>query len=100
MGNLVTDAVGGVWLYGLELARALRPLGIETVLAVTGPPPNTEQREEAADFRLIDTGLPLDWLGTSHSRYRLSVASSSPWSMKCVSAITVRISNGTIESSA
>ena len=34
---LVTDAVGGVWVYSLELARALAPLGIETVLAVIGP---------------------------------------------------------------
>ena len=31
---LVSDAVGGVWIYSLELARALRPLGVETVLAL------------------------------------------------------------------
>ena len=37
---LVTDAVGGVWVYSLELARALRPLGVETVLAVMGPSPD------------------------------------------------------------
>jgi glycosyltransferase involved in cell wall biosynthesis len=61
---LVTDAVGGVWVYSLELARALRPLGIETVLAVMGPSPTEKQRDEAADFRLIDTGLPLEWLDT------------------------------------
>jgi glycosyltransferase involved in cell wall biosynthesis len=61
---LVTDAVGGVWTYSLELAHALRPLGIETVLAVTGPSPSPEQREAAAEFRLVDTGLPLEWLDT------------------------------------
>ena len=62
---LVTDAVGGVWVYSLELARALKPLGIETVLAVMGPSPNARQREEAAGIKLIDTGLSLDWLETS-----------------------------------
>lgn len=61
---LVTDAVGGVWVYSLELARALRPLGIETVLAVVGPSAGAQQREAARDFRLVDTGLPLEWLDT------------------------------------
>src|SRR5881275_1450492 len=64
---LVTDAVGGVWVYSLELARALRPLGVETVLAVMGPSPSERQRDEAADFRLVDTGLPLEWLDTDPS---------------------------------
>src|SRR4051812_40012544 len=67
---LVTDAVGGVWVYSLELARALKPLGIETLLAVTGPSPGDRQREDAADFELIDTGLPLDWLETSPGELR------------------------------
>jgi glycosyltransferase involved in cell wall biosynthesis len=59
---LVTDAVGGVWIYSLELARALRSLGIETLLAITGPSPRADQREAAAAIPLIDTGLPLEWL--------------------------------------
>lgn len=59
---LVTDAVGGVWTYSLELARALRPLGIDTILAVMGPSPSDRQREASADLELIDTGLPLEWL--------------------------------------
>lgn len=62
---LVTDAVGGVWVYSLELARALDALGIEVTLAVTGPSPSAEQREAAAGISLIDTGLPLEWLNTS-----------------------------------
>jgi glycosyltransferase involved in cell wall biosynthesis len=49
------------------LARALRPLGVETALAVMGPSPSTKQREDAADFRLIDTGLALEWLDTDRS---------------------------------
>ena len=67
---LVTDAVGGVWVYSLELARALAPLGVEAVLAVMGPAPTVKQREEAAGLKLIDTGLPLDWLETSPSELR------------------------------
>jgi glycosyltransferase involved in cell wall biosynthesis len=62
---LVTDAVGGVWTYSLDLARALEPLGVETVLAVTGPSPTSEQRQAAGNLRLIDTGLPLEWLNTN-----------------------------------
>ena len=61
---LVTDAVGGVWTYSLELARALEPLGVETILAVTGPSPSVEQRVAAGGMKLIDTGLPLEWLDT------------------------------------
>jgi glycosyltransferase involved in cell wall biosynthesis len=61
---LVTDAVGGVWTYSLELARALEPLGVETVLAVTGPSPSAEQRAATSRMKLIDTGLPLEWLDT------------------------------------
>jgi glycosyltransferase involved in cell wall biosynthesis len=67
---LVTDAVGGVWVYSLELARALEPLGIETVLAVMGPSPTPAQLEEAAGIRLIDTGLPLEWLDSSPGEIR------------------------------
>lgn len=61
---LVTDAVGGVWVYSIELARALSFLGVDTVLAVVGPSPSAEQRHEASDFRVLDTRLPLEWLDT------------------------------------
>jgi glycosyltransferase involved in cell wall biosynthesis len=67
---LVTDAVGGVWTYSLELARALRPLGVETVLAVMGPPPMRRQLEAAGEIRIIDTGLPLDWLERDPGKFR------------------------------
>lgn len=67
---LVTDAVGGVWVYSIELARALQRLGIETVIAVMGPSPAAKQRNEAAGLRLIDTGLPLEWLDTNPREIR------------------------------
>lgn len=69
---LVTDAVGGVWTYSLDLARALRPLGIETVLAVMGPKATERQIEEAGGLRLIDTGLPLEWLAVDAGEVRSS----------------------------
>jgi glycosyltransferase involved in cell wall biosynthesis len=58
---LVTDAVGGVWTYSLDLARALREWDIDAFLAITGPSPSARQCKEANEFELIDTGLPLDW---------------------------------------
>jgi glycosyltransferase involved in cell wall biosynthesis len=62
---MTADTVGGVWQYAIELAAALQPHGIRTVLAVLGPAPSAEQRAEAravAGLELLETGLPLDWL--------------------------------------
>ena len=61
---VTTDSVGGVWPYAIELATGLAPLGIEAVLAVLGPPLDRRQRTQAraAGVRVIETGLPLDWL--------------------------------------
>lgn len=58
---MTTDAVGGVWQYSLELAGALEA---EVTLAVLGPAPDAAQcaAAAAAEVRLVDTGLPLDWL--------------------------------------
>jgi len=41
---LTTDAVGGVWQYTTELARALSSQGVECVVAVLGPAPSADQR--------------------------------------------------------
>jgi glycosyltransferase involved in cell wall biosynthesis len=60
---LATDAVGGVWQYSLDLARALAGCGYESVLALLGPRPSAGQRAAARGLKLIETGLPLDWLG-------------------------------------
>lgn len=67
---LATDAVGGVWTYSIELARALGAQGVEAVLAVMGPPPSEEQMREAQGLRLIDSGLPLDWLASGPEEMR------------------------------
>jgi glycosyltransferase involved in cell wall biosynthesis len=71
------DAVGGVWTYALELARALATRRIETDLAVLGPPPTAAQRRAAAEIagaRLLATGLPLDW--TAHTEAELDDAAA------------------------
>lgn len=62
---MTADAVGGVWQYATDLAEALVPQGIETVLALLGPSPSAAQRARAEaipGLTLIDTGLPLDWM--------------------------------------
>lgn len=74
---LVTDTVGGVWVYSLELARALAAHDVTVTLAVIGPAPSTVQREQASGFRLIDTGLPLEWLPTTPSEIRKAGAALS-----------------------
>jgi glycosyltransferase involved in cell wall biosynthesis len=62
---MTVDAVGGVWRYAVDLSGALAAAGIETVLAVLGPPASEGQRAEVAALpgvTLVDTGEPLDWL--------------------------------------
>lgn len=62
---LTTDAVGGVWTYSLDLARALTSAGTEVILATQGPAPDAAQRAEAeaiAGLRLVEADAPLDWL--------------------------------------
>ena len=64
---MTADAVGGVWQYSLELAGALGPLGIDTVLAVMGPPPSEAQRTAAwavPGLKLVELQEELDWLAT------------------------------------
>jgi glycogen synthase len=76
---MTADAIGGVWTYAMALGGELSRRGVEVVLAVMGPPPSEEQREEAtcatrvtlvsADFKLewmqapwIDVARAGDWL--------------------------------------
>ena len=62
---MTTDAVGGVWTYALELARALAPHGVEIALASMGPPPTPAQRREAAgrpNVTLHESAFALEWM--------------------------------------
>ena len=62
---ITTDAVGGVWTYSIELATALRRMGLDPVLAAMGPSPSSAALASAGRTPVIDTGLPLDWLAES-----------------------------------
>jgi glycosyltransferase involved in cell wall biosynthesis len=65
---MTADAVGGVWQYATDLSAALAAEGHQIVLALLGPKPSPDQRRRADSIeglRVIDTGLPLDWLCTS-----------------------------------
>jgi glycosyltransferase involved in cell wall biosynthesis len=62
---MTADAVGGVWQYATDLAAALGAHGHTVTLAVLGPAPTSDQRlaaQRMAGLRLVETGLPLDWL--------------------------------------
>ena len=61
---LTADAVGGVWQYVTDLARALAATGIEPIVAVLGPHPSAAQLASAEGIRVVTTGLPLDWLSS------------------------------------
>jgi len=70
---MTTDAVGGVWQYSLDLAAGLSSHRIETVLTVLGPHTAAHQREAAEripGLRLLETGLPLDWLAGNASEVK------------------------------
>lgn len=61
---MTTDTVGGVWTYALELASALRPFGIETVLASMGDEPTSAQRHAALQIpglQLRVSKFKLEW---------------------------------------
>jgi len=62
---MTADAVGGVWTYALELARALVPFGIDTTLATMGPLPTTDQIADAAaipGLDLVTSTFALEWM--------------------------------------
>ena len=61
---MTIDALGGIWQYGLDLARELARYRIEPTIAVLGPSPGMDQLETVGAVpgaRLICTELPLDW---------------------------------------
>lgn len=60
---MTTDTVGGVWVYSMELARALRR-DVEFFVASMGAPASEAQIEEAdaAGVHLINGGYKLEWM--------------------------------------
>lgn len=72
---MTADAVGGVWTYATELARALRPRA-NVLLAVMGPEPSAQQKAEAAEIEGLELRhrpwalewTPNPWLDVEQSR--------------------------------
>jgi glycosyltransferase involved in cell wall biosynthesis len=61
---MTTDAVGGVWVFSVTLARALSEAGFEIDLVSIGPKPAGAQRRMLKGLRrvsLIETDLLLEW---------------------------------------
>jgi glycosyltransferase involved in cell wall biosynthesis len=61
---MTADAVGGVWQYSLNLARALHERGVEATLAVMGPAPGPPQLAHAADagIAVVHGDYRLEWM--------------------------------------
>lgn len=62
---MTADAVGGVWTYALDLARALAPHGVRVSLATMGPRPTADQRAEALripGLSLYESDYRLEWM--------------------------------------
>jgi glycogen(starch) synthase len=75
---MTTDTVGGVWTYSMELARVLRPAGIEILLATMGPPMCGAQAREAAalsNVTLATSTWKLEWMNDPWE----DIAKASRW---------------------
>lgn len=62
---MTADAVGGVWTYALDLARALAPHDVSVALATVGRLPTPAQRAEAAaipGLTLHPSAFALEWM--------------------------------------
>jgi glycosyltransferase involved in cell wall biosynthesis len=62
---MTADAVGGVWTYAVDLCRELDRRGIDVGLAVMGPAPVAEQRDELASLphvTLHEKPFQLEWM--------------------------------------
>jgi glycosyltransferase involved in cell wall biosynthesis len=73
---MTADAVGGVWVFAANLARALGAAGHQVILVTLGPHPTDAQRGAVAGYPgvfLIETDLQLEWqdpAGSDLSRAR------------------------------
>jgi len=62
---MTTDTVGGVWVYSLELCKALQKHGVQVHLVAMGQWPTEEQEQEAAKLSnvlLYKSDYKLEWM--------------------------------------
>jgi glycogen(starch) synthase len=62
---MTADAIGGVWRYSIDLVKELAQRGASVLLAVMGPCPSREQRQEALEISgmtLAESDFALEWM--------------------------------------
>lgn len=62
---MTTDTVGGVWVYAVQLARALQPYGVQISLATMGRPLSKDQRDEVdrlPHVEVFESAYKLEWM--------------------------------------
>lgn len=62
---MTADPIGGVWIYALELSRALAMHDIETGLAIMGAPLTPAQKSEASEIpklHIFQSNFKLEWM--------------------------------------
>lgn len=62
---MTTDTVGGVWVYSLELCKALQEYNVEVHLAALGTWPSEAQKQEVAaieNVTLYKSDFKLEWM--------------------------------------
>lgn len=65
---MTLDTVGGVWRFGMDLARALQPRNVSFIFAVLGPAPTEAQKQEAEALgQFVHLPLLLDWMAKTES---------------------------------
>lgn len=73
---MTLDAVGGVWRYAMDLARALSAHNHSVNFAGLGPRPSAAQRAEALTIGRLEWGeQPLDWMAETPG----DLAGIAPW---------------------
>jgi glycogen(starch) synthase len=83
---MTADAVGGVWSYSIDLARALCSEGARILLATFGPRPSAEQRHEAqtiSRLQLVESDFPLEW---AHDASPQAIAAGGTWLFRTADA--------------
>ena len=73
---MTVDAVGGVWRYAMELARALTSRGVDVIFLCLGPKPARQQVVEAEETgTLLCSDHRLDWMAQDKTEMVAACAS-------------------------
>jgi glycosyltransferase involved in cell wall biosynthesis len=59
---MTADNIGGVWTYATDMARGLKPLGVEVILAITGNPLTADQKKQLIGIRYYHEVFKQEWM--------------------------------------